>query len=182
MPGTRFPFCSLFKPTVLEGQLCYKLDLNRMSGKGKENELMLLLDYNEDLSLGIDSENNNKERTFNSTRLNLKTFLSQQHMKAKVQMNMITPEIGFGGGSYKMNAVKRMTARRDFLTMSFRDRNCNVEEYDDCRTRMLLQACNCVPWEMPGFQVAIDRSGLFCRHTLIFSGVEDLRSQRKGLH
>ena len=51
LPGANFPFCSLFQPTILEGQLCYKLLLNMTSGEGKENELMLLLDYNEYLSL-----------------------------------------------------------------------------------------------------------------------------------
>ena len=44
LPGTNFPLCSSFLPTILEGQLCYKLMLNQTSGQGKENELMLLLD------------------------------------------------------------------------------------------------------------------------------------------
>ena len=36
---------------MLEGQLCYKLMLNKTSEKGKGGELMLLLDYNEDRSM-----------------------------------------------------------------------------------------------------------------------------------
>ena len=42
-------------PTVLEGQLCYKLALKDRSQKGRENQLMLVLDYNEDRSLQISS-------------------------------------------------------------------------------------------------------------------------------
>ena len=63
--------------------------------------------------------------------------------------------IHFGGGICMMTAVKRMTAKKDFLKMSFKDRNCEVELYEDCRTRKLLEECNCIPWEAPGFQVGI---------------------------
>ena len=86
LPGTNFPFCSLFKPTLLEGQLCYKLQLNEWSGEGKENELMLLLDYNEDLSLytaGTDTDNVKEERMFNSTKLNLKKFWGPTEQSSK---------------------------------------------------------------------------------------------------
>ena len=37
--------------------------------------------------------------------------------------------------------------------MSLKDRNCEVELYEDCRTRKLMKECNCVPWEVPGFKV-----------------------------
>ena len=66
----------------------------------------------------------------------------------------MSPYIGFGGGTYTMTDVKkRMTAKKDFLKMPLKDRNCEVELYDGCRTRKLLEECNCVPWEVPGFQV-----------------------------
>ena len=41
-----------------------------------------------------------------------------------------------------MTAVKRMKPTSDFLTMSLKDRSCEVEEYEDCRTRNLLKQCN----------------------------------------
>ena len=116
---------------------------------------MLLLDYNEDLSLHIAAGTGiRKEREpFNSTKVNLETSVNHQGSKAKVQINTISPKIGFGGGSYMMTSVKRMTAKSNFLKMSFKDRNCNVEEYDDCRTRRLMTACDCTPREVSGFQV-----------------------------
>ena len=156
LPGTNFPFCSLFQPTILEGRLCYKLQLKMKSGEGKSNELMLLIDHNQDLSLYNDdhADNIKEEIVFNSTKLNLKTFGSHRGSQVKVQINTISPKIGFGRGSYRLTAVKRMTATSSFLEMSFKERNCNVEEYDDCRTRRLLQACDCLPWEVSGFQVS----------------------------
>ena len=59
-----------------------------------------------------------------------------------------------------MTDVKRMTAKKDFLKMALGDRNCEVELYEDCRTRKLLEECNCVPWEVPGFQVQIHSRSL----------------------
>ena len=52
-----------------------------------------------------------------------------------------------------MTVVKRMTATPDFLKMPMTDRDCTVEEYETCRTRKLLEKCDCVPVEVPGYQV-----------------------------
>ena len=54
-----------------------------------------------------------------------------------------------------MTVVKRMTAKDDFLKMPSKTKNCEVELYEDCRTRNLLKECNCVPWEVPGYQVLL---------------------------
>ena len=80
---------------------------------------------------------------------------SVQRENAKIQINTLSPYVGFAGGSYQMSVVKRMTAKEDFLKMPLKDRNCEVELYEDCRTRKLLEECNCVPWELPGFEVKI---------------------------
>ena len=155
LKNTDFPLCSSFVPTILEGQLCYKLTLNQTSGQGKENELMLLLDYNEDRSLQI-SSNKSKVVKSSNTALSFATAVeSIQGGSAKIQINTLSPYFGFGGGSYVMTDVKRMTAKKDFLKMPLKDRNCEIELYDDCKTRKLLDECNCVPWEVPGFQARI---------------------------
>ena len=152
LPGITYPLCSLFLPTILEGQLCYKLTLNETSGQGKENELMLLLDYNEDRSLQTPTK---EDRTaFSKTEMHLGTAAgSLQGMAAKVHIHTLSPYVGFGGGRYKMTAVKRMKASADFLGMAFEDRNCEVELYENCRTGKLIEKCGCVPWEIPHNQV-----------------------------
>ena len=151
--NTNFPICSAFIPTVLEGQLCYKLKLNQFSGQGKRNELMLLLDYNEDRNLQLSSNKKDDIDSSNQT-LNFDTAVeSIQGVTAKIQINTISPYVGFGGGIYKMTAIKRMTAKEDFLKMPLKERNCKVELYEDCRTKRLLEECDCVPSEVSGFQV-----------------------------
>ena len=47
------PICTHFKPKMLNGQMCYQLDLQdvqkeRKFAKGERNGLSFLLDYNED--------------------------------------------------------------------------------------------------------------------------------------
>ena len=44
-----------------------------------------------------------------------------------------------------MTVVKRMTATDDFIRMPLKDRNCEVELYENCRAKKLLEKCNCIP-------------------------------------
>ena len=110
---------------------------------------MFLLDSNNDLSLRV-STVSAKGGTKKSSKeiLNLGTSVeSIQAETAKIQINTISPYAGFGGGLYKMTDVKRMTAKKEFLNMPMKDRQCKVESYEDCRTKKLLKECNCSPWE-----------------------------------
>ena len=153
LPGMILPLCSAFLPTMLDGQLCYKLSLNMTSKQGKENELLLLLDYNEDRSIQLMPVQKEIFEISNE-ELNLGTsFESFQTTEAKVQIGTLSPYIGFGGGMYKMTGVKRMSAKGDFLKMDLKNRNCKIELEENCRTRKLLEQCECVPWEVTEYQV-----------------------------
>ena len=138
---------------MLEGQLCYKLKLDGTAEQGKVNELTLLLDYNEDRSLTPPCKNETRSYMSNITELNLDPAGNYQQQKAKIKIDTLSNYVGFGGGSYKMAVVKRMSTKEDFLTMPLKDRNCEVELYEDCKTRKLFEHCNCVPWEIHSFQV-----------------------------
>ena len=120
---------------------------------------MLLLDYNEDRSLQTSSNKSKAVKSSNKTLSFATAVESLQGGSAKIQINTLSPYISFSGGIYMMTVVKRMTAKKDFLKMPLKDRNCEVELYEDCRTRKLFEECNCVPWEVPGFQVKTDTSG-----------------------
>ena len=116
---------------------------------------MLLLDYNVDLSLHVIPEEENSGRLSRGKMNFDRAIESVQRENAKIQINTLSPYVGFGGGSYQMSVVKRMTAKEDFLKMPLKDRNCEVEMYEDCRTRKLFEDCKCKPWEVPGFEVRI---------------------------
>ena len=114
---------------------------------------MLLLDYNDDLSLRT-SPKGDQGADVAKENINFDTDVeSLQRVSAKIHINTLSPYTGFGGGIYSMTGVKRMTASLDFLRMPWKDRNCEVESYDDCRTRKLLEQCNCVPWLVQGWKV-----------------------------
>ena len=114
---------------------------------------MLLLDHNEDRSLQISF--NKSEESINSKRtINFDTDIeSIQSVSAKVHIDTLSPYNSFGEGIYTMTVVKKMSATDDFLDMSFKERACQVELYEDCRTKKLLDKCKCVPWEVPGHKV-----------------------------
>ena len=119
---------------------------------------MLLLDYNDELSCYV-TPNDEQSESFSKENLNFnRAIKSEQKENAKIQLSTLSPYVGVGGGSYKMSVVKRMIASEDFLKMPLKDRNCEVELYEECRTRKLLEECNCVPWELQGFKVGIIRS------------------------
>ena len=148
--GITFPLCSSFLPTLLEGQLCYKLTLKEETSHGKRDSLVFLLDYNEALSLQTSFPEKDtlaipsKKFIFNKV---------ESSQLATFQINTLSAYRGFREGVFTMTNVKRITAKEDFLKMPLKDRKCNVELREDCRTRKLLEECNCVPWDLPEFQV-----------------------------
>ena len=148
LPNISYPLCSSFKPTILEGQLCYKIELDAPADQGKVNEMMILLDYNEDRSLTSPFKTHHMSFSSNITTMNLDPAGNYQQDKAKIKIDTLSNYVGFGGGSYKMISVKRMTGTPDFLGMSHEERKCDIERFQDCRTRMLLEACDCVPGQL----------------------------------
>ena len=144
-----FPICSSFQPRVLEGQLCYEIQLNTTADKGRGNELMMLLDYNEDRSLQVPVKNEETSDPLKVTTMKFEDRADVEQERARIQVETLSNNGYFGGGIFKMTDVKRMTAKSDFLSMSYKDRQCEVELFQDCKTKKLFKECNCVPWEVP---------------------------------
>ena len=157
LPGITFPLCSAFLPTILEGQLCYELNLNTRSGQGRRNQLTVVLDYNEDRSLQISAEEE-KATNFHFSKGTLDfedAVQSVQGISAKVHIGTLSPYTHFGGGIYTMTSVKNVRATDSFLEMPLTQRNCKIDSYEGCRTRKLLAECECVPWELQSYQVKL---------------------------
>ena len=148
-----FPFCSSFQPTILEGQLCYELQVNTTSGEGKRNQLTLLLDYSEDRSIYASLDQTEDDDSTEINTLDLDGAESLQTKEAKIHINTLSSFKGFGGGTYKMTAAKKISVTDHFLSMPLDDRKCEIESYEVCRTRKLIEKCKCVPFEALGSQV-----------------------------
>ena len=116
---------------------------------------MILLDYNEDRSIYAPPDQTKEVGPTKMKTLNMDDTESLQTKEAKVRIDTLSSFKGFGGGTYKMTAVKKMSVTEDFLNMPLENRKCKVEPYEVCRTRKLLQKCNCVPFKVFGIQVGI---------------------------
>ena len=160
---TPFPFCDAFQPTILGGQLCYKVKVNQTSGKGPTNQLMILLDYQEDLSIQPPFDERLNIDSIKIDTINLNDFGNTKlpMNEAKIQLDTLPYDVGFGEGVYKMSVVKKMKAKSAFLGLGLKDRKCQVAPFQECQTKALLEDCKCVPLELRGIQVF-----LFLKKTL----------------
>ena len=182
-----YPVCSSFQPTILEGQLCYKLQVNSTGAEGKKNQLMLLLDYNEDRSIyapqktkwmqyiqgGIAKKINSKILT-----LNMDGAADIQRKEAKVHINTLSSFRGFGSGTYKISDVKKMT--NDFLNMALEDRKCEVMPFEECRNQKLLEECNCDPLAIIRNLVRFNKIIIFNNSSEYLSRIMQIVTQRHG--
>ena len=114
---------------------------------------MFVLDFNEDRSLQISSEDNKVADASKETMDFDDAVHGVQGVSAKVHIGALSPYTNYGGGDFIMTDIKRMRSTDSFLEMPLEQRNCEVELFEECRTRNLLRECNCVPWELQGYQV-----------------------------
>ena len=129
--------------------------------EGKGNSLLLLLDYNKERSFQISPSKGVPPAISSKSLIRFDNEKKCEETKsAKVHLDTLSAYDGFGEGAYSITNVKRMKSKADFLKMPLKDRNCEVESYSDCRTRKLLQECNCAPWDLPEFQVKIQQEKL----------------------
>ena len=147
LPNLTYPICQSFVPTSLDGQLCYKLQVNRTT-KGSENRegLVLILDMNEDRSLAVDSPQNimSKDDPINFS-MNLMT--NPKRNSATIHIKTLCSFKGFGSGSYGMTSVKKLKGTEAFFAMPYEYRKCSLEDHNECRRRSLYEKCQCVPCE-----------------------------------
>ena len=155
LPHLSYPTCQAFTPTSLDGQLCYKLQVNKTT-KGSDNRegLLLILDMNEDMLFPFGPSNNSVGNTdHNKFSSNLMT--GDNKNSAKIHIKTLSGFKSFGPGSYRMTSVKKLKGTKDFLSMSKVDRKCSLEDFEDCRRKALFEKCKCVPWELSQLQVYI---------------------------
>ena len=83
--------------------------------------------------------------------LDLNDNQNEGDSEAKVVIHTLKTFEGFGGGSYSMDALKRISPTENFLRLSTDIIGCMNEDRQLCkRTKYLsqkLDKCECVPWE-----------------------------------
>ena len=137
--------CDKFEPTILEGQLCYSLEINKLGEKptksGKTNGLFLLLDPN---PYGL-----------NSTGKNIHVSDTEEQ-SFKIYFHTLAQFATYGSGSYWMSALKKMTGTKGFKKLPDHQKKCSVHNREECQTEKYLEGiqgeCNCTPWSMQSFR------------------------------
>ena len=143
-----FPVCDLFDPVVLDGRLCYQIDMTKEMPKAstvRGEGLTLIIDANIDKSVSKEMKKEVKN--------NLKSFdLREAPVETKkfVELNIgtLAPYSAFGPGNYILTAVKRMSATEGFLSMSKKKRECEKEKFESCQKRLFqegVKTCGCTP-------------------------------------
>ena len=138
--------CDKFQPTILEGQLCYKLDSALLKGNstksGQSNGLLLLLDPDP-------YRLNYKDKSAEGSKVGDQNF--------KVFVSTLAQYTTFGRGSYAMNMLKKMTGTSNFKQLPNHQKKYLVHNREECQTQMYLdkvkKECKCMPWSLQNEQV-----------------------------
>ena len=150
-----FTVCEKFQPTVLEGQLCYSLEIRSMNKVDKSNTG---LEYG--LLLILDPGRSEKHRYHKATPQVLQEKISSLNLKVRgpeqssayIYLNTLAKHIGYKDGSYIMSNLKRMTGTSNFLKLSDDDKKCQIQTLEECTaqryTELVLAQCGCVPWAL----------------------------------
>ena len=147
--GTKRPelgnitICNKFQPTILEGQLCYSLDITKLKEKttksGKTNGLFLLLDPN---PYQLDSTSSNENGDIQI----------QKQQPFKLYIHTFSQFTAFGPGSYGLSTLKRMTGTESFKQLPDHQKKCLVHNREECQTKKYLDQvesnCGCRPWPL----------------------------------
>ena len=130
-------FCDKFEPTVLNGQLCYSLNLSQAtslkSRPGQQNSLNIVLDQPSGFGLkGVEKS------------------------MATIHFGILRDYQDQRPGKYYMSALKKMTGTDAFMALSNSEKGCQLKSYADCKTENVFSElerdCNCIPWELARFQ------------------------------
>ena len=133
--------CDKFEPTILEGQLCYSIDVAKLEKRpteaGKTRGLFLLLDSSpykiQDDERSVDADRNNEENF-------------------KVYIHTLAPFTAYGPGAFAMSTLKSLTGTASFKELPDRQKKCTVHNREECQTDKFFSQvkanCDCVPWSL----------------------------------
>ena len=148
------PVCSMFEPSVLEGQLCYSINIskvtNRTTKTGLGGNLFLILDPGRPFNRLIEDEDlEDDQEKMLSIDVNA---LKRGKNLAKVHLSTLVSYSGYRSAIFVLTALKKMTGTDDFMKLPEDVKDCRIEDFEDCKVRRYSTAvkkkCGCVPWAL----------------------------------
>ena len=143
------PVCDKFVPVVLEGQLCYSLNLDQIttnaSREERTNGLTMILDLGLDTTENLESVKVDKIRSFSMTN-------SMKMGSPRIYIDTLATFSDFREGKYSLHSVKDMTGTENFMGLPDNVKTCSVEMFEQCRVEKYMKTieekCGCVPWTL----------------------------------
>ena len=135
-PELNLTVCDNFQPILLQGQICYSLNMTELGGSltrsGKTSGLLLFIDPNGEF-----------------------TEEEEGHESFKVYLHTLSVQVIDRPGSYSMSSLKKITATDSFYGLSDEQRGCHVGSIEHCQAekyRVEVQSqCGCVPWQLADY-------------------------------
>ena len=157
-----FTVCSQFKPTILEGQLCYSLEICKLINRSKAGKtsfgLLCLLDQGSEndspkLTEKTKKDKKNSQKKHRISSLNLSPVSTDDH-SARFTVNTLENFTDHRAGSYGLSVLKKMTGTPRFMNLPYATKKCNIESFTDCQVNSFPEAvqekCGCIPWTISG--------------------------------
>ena len=140
--------CNSFKPKILNGELCYALEisssLKTRAGRGKG--LLLAIDK------GISIEPHTQQMISANKKNFIRTELKSTGKKARLHILTSHWHEDSRPGKYAMKSLKVMEATENFLLMPDDVKGCLIETMEDCKSQRYLEEvkklCGCTPWPL----------------------------------
>ena len=148
MPNMSLPVCDLFDPVVLDGKLCYQMDMAKKMPKDstvQSNGLAMIIDANIEKSVSKKIERNEIN---NLKNLDVREASVETENLFEVHVGTLARYHAYGPGNYILTSVKQMSATEGFLAMSKKKRECEKEKFEACQKRLFqerIKECGCTP-------------------------------------
>ena len=150
--GLDFPICNKFKPTILNGQLCYQIDM-----KDILKEKVTRPGRGFGLTLAIEQKARTLEQSSNVFKASLQqgrlyTKIDIPEFSSSIHLNNLVKYTDSRAGLYKMSVLKKMTGTEGFLGLADITKGCQIEDQTKCERRKYLEEgqrrCGCLPWTL----------------------------------
>ena len=177
--GLDFEACDQFKPSVLNGERCFSLKLDKVrhgdSANGKRYGLLLVLDpstaVHEDQAQVPEHTKDNE--------------VENDKFHARISLDTLSHFSETRNGSYAITALKQVTASESFMNLPEEERGCQKETKDECEARNFLieiqQKCNCIQWDLTHEETDIDqRERTFCTTENHYSCISEISNKSSG--
>ena len=154
--GLDYPACNKFEPTILDGEVCYALDIKTAipSAKGKTQPgkgKSIFLAINMGMGTDLAGQTMKSEVEYTNTS-NFETGEVIREGTVTINLGTLLRFTDSRPGLYEMTSLKQMTGTSSFLGLSDEKKKCQIEMQQSCYNREYVENiqhhCGCTPWHL----------------------------------